>query len=36
MIHISKLTFKRVAKVEEVLNVGDTVDFEILEIDTVK
>lgn len=36
MIHISKLTFKRVAKVEEVLNVGDMVDFEILEIDTVK
>ena len=36
MIHISKLTFKRVAKVEDVLNVWDNVEFEIIEIDQVK
>ncbi|PZM86546.1 polyribonucleotide nucleotidyltransferase [Candidatus Gracilibacteria bacterium] len=36
MIHISKLSFKRVAKVEEILNIGDSVEFEILEIDTAK
>lgn len=36
MIHISKLSYKRIAKVEDVLKVGDSVDFEILEIDNVK
>lgn len=36
MIHISKLSFKRVAKVEEILNIWDSVEFEILEIDTAK
>ena len=36
MIHISKLSYKRIAKVEDVLKVGDNVDFEILEIDNVK
>lgn len=36
MIHISKLSFKRITKVEEVLNVWDNVEFEILEIDTAK
>lgn len=36
MIHISKLSFKRIAKVEEILNVWDNVEFEILEIDQAK
>ena len=36
MIHISKLSYKRIAKVEDLLKVGDSVDFEILEIDNVK
>ena len=36
MIHISKLSYKRIAKVEDVLKVGDNVDFEILEIDNAK
>ena len=33
MIHISKLSYKRVAKVEDILNIWDKVDFEIVEID---
>ncbi|MBB1564815.1 polyribonucleotide nucleotidyltransferase [Candidatus Gracilibacteria bacterium] len=36
MIHISKLSYKRVAKVEDILNIGDKVDFEIVEIDLAK
>ena len=36
MIHISKLSYKRVAKVEDVLNIWDKVDFEIIEIDVAK
>ncbi|MDR1945540.1 MAG: S1 RNA-binding domain-containing protein [Candidatus Peribacteria bacterium] len=36
MIHISKLTFKRVNKVEEVVKVGDEVHFEIIQIDNDK
>lgn len=36
MIHISKLSYKRIAKVEDLLKVGDSVDFEILEIDNAK
>jgi polyribonucleotide nucleotidyltransferase len=34
MIHISKLTFKRVLKVEDVLNIWDEVRFEIIQIDS--
>lgn len=36
MIHISKLTFKRVNKVEEILNLWDEVKFEIIQIDKEK
>jgi len=36
MIHISKLSPLRVAKIEDVLKVGDTVDFEIIQIDLDK
>ena len=36
MIHISKLSYKRVAKVEDILNIWDKVDFEIVEIDLAK
>ena len=32
MIHISKLSDKRVNQVEDVLNVGDTVKVEIIKI----
>lgn len=34
MIHISKLTYKRVNKVEDILNLWDEVDYEIIQIDT--
>jgi len=34
MIHISKLSKDRVAKVEDVVKVGDAVDFEIIQVDT--
>lgn len=34
MIHISKLTYKRVNKVEDVVKIWDIVDFEIIQIDT--
>ena len=33
MIHISKLSNKRVARVEDVVNVGDTVEVEVIKID---
>ncbi len=33
MIHISKLDNKRVAKVEDVVNIGDTVRVKVLDID---
>ena len=33
MVHISKLSNKRVEKVEDVVNVGDTVLVKVLEID---
>ncbi len=36
MIHISKLSPLRVAKIEDVLKVGDTVDFEIIQVDLDK
>ena len=32
MIHISKLSNKRVEKVEDVVNIGDTVKVEIIKI----
>jgi polyribonucleotide nucleotidyltransferase len=34
MIHISKLTWKRVLKVEDILKIWDEVKFEIIQIDT--
>lgn len=33
LIHISKLSKERVAKVEDVVNIGDTVKVKVLEID---
>jgi polyribonucleotide nucleotidyltransferase len=33
LIHISKLSKERVAKVEDVVNIGDTVRVKVLEID---
>lgn len=33
MIHISKLSSKRVEKVEDVVNIGDTVEVEVIKID---
>jgi polyribonucleotide nucleotidyltransferase len=36
MIHISKLTFKRVNKVEDVLKIWEQVRFEIIQIDSEK
>lgn len=36
MIHISKLSKERVAKVEDIVKVGDEVDFEILQVDLEK
>ena len=33
MIHISKLSSKRVEKVEDVVSIGDTVDVEVIKID---
>ena len=33
MVHISKLSQKRVAKVEDVVNIGDEVTVKVLEID---
>lgn len=36
MIHISKLSFKRVEKVEDIVKVGDSVNFEILQVDLDK
>lgn len=36
MIHISKLSTERIAKVEDVVNVGDSVDVEILQVDKEK
>lgn len=36
MIHISKISDKRVAKVEDVLKVGDEVDVKVIKIDTFK
>ena len=33
MIHISKLSSKRVAKVEDVVNIGDSVEVEVIKID---
>ena len=33
MIHISKLDKKRVEKVEDVVNIGDTVKVKVLEVD---
>lgn len=34
LIHISKIDFKRIEKVEDVLTVGDTVKFKVIEIDS--
>ena len=36
MIHISKLSKRRVEKVTDVVNIGDTVTVEIIEIDEKK
>jgi predicted RNA-binding protein with RPS1 domain len=36
MIHISKLTYKRINKVEEILKIWDEVRFEIIQIDNEK
>jgi polyribonucleotide nucleotidyltransferase len=36
MIHISKLTFKKVSRVEDILKVWDEVRFEIIQIDNEK
>jgi len=36
MIHISKLSFKRIEKVEQILNLWDEVKFEIIEVDMAK
>ncbi|MDD2871091.1 MAG: polyribonucleotide nucleotidyltransferase [Candidatus Gracilibacteria bacterium] len=36
MIHISKLAATRVVKVEDVVNLGDMVEFEIIQVDTAK
>ena len=33
MIHISKLSDKRVAKVEDVVNIGDVVTVKVVEVD---
>ena len=33
MIHISKLSSERVAKVEDVVKVGDTVEVEVIKVD---
>ena len=33
MVHISKLSDKRVAKVEDVVNIGDTVTVRVVEVD---
>jgi polyribonucleotide nucleotidyltransferase len=33
MIHISKLSEKRVAKVEDVVNIGDVVTVKVVEVD---
>lgn len=33
MIHISKLSDKRVAKVEDVVNIGDEVTVKVIEVD---
>ena len=33
MIHISKLSSKHVDKVEDVVNIGDSVDVEVIKID---
>ena len=35
MIHISKLTHERVAKVEDVVNIGDEVTVKVIEIDNM-
>ena len=36
MIHISKLSKERVTNVEDVVKAGDTVDFEIIQVDLAK
>ena len=33
MVHISKLSKKRVAKVEDVVKVGDEIEVEVIKID---
>jgi ribosomal protein S1 len=36
MIHISKLSPMRVAKVEDIVKAGDSVEFEIIQVDLAK
>ena len=36
MIHISKLSEKRVAKVEDVVNIGDIVKVKVIKVDPVR
>lgn len=36
MVHISKLSDRRVEKVEDILNIWDEIEFEIIQVDTVK
>ena len=36
MIHISKLSDKRVAKVEDVVNIGDIVRVKVIKVDAIR
>jgi ribosomal protein S1 len=36
MIHISKLSPARIANVEDVVKVGDDVEFEVIQVDLAK
>jgi polyribonucleotide nucleotidyltransferase len=36
MIHISKLSYKRIENIEEVVKEGDIVNFEIIQVDIAK
>jgi predicted RNA-binding protein with RPS1 domain len=36
LVHISQLAWRRVGSVKEVLNIGDTKEFKILEVDPIK
>ena len=36
MIHISKLAQERVMKIETIVNIGDEVEFEVIQVDLEK